>query len=186
MAESDRDKWDKRYSEEAEISLTHPIWIEEFDDQIPRSGSGLDIAAGSGRLALWLASRGLQVTAVDISSVGLQLIQRSADTRKLQIEIVFADLEIDPLPEEAFQVITCFRYWQPELFPAMLDRLNSGGILLAEVATKQNLERHDHPSSRYLAESEALRTICSPIEIIHYQEGWFDGGASARIVARKK
>ena len=68
MSESDRAKWDKRYSEEAEISLTHPIWIEEFDDQIPRSGAGLDIAAGSGRLALWLASRGLRVTAVDISS----------------------------------------------------------------------------------------------------------------------
>ena len=123
---------------------------------------------------------------MDISSVGLKLIQRSADARRLRIETVVADLEIDPLPEKVFQVITCFQYWQPELFPAMLNRLHSGGILLAEVATKQNLEKHDHPSSRYLAGPEALGTLCTPMEIIYYQEGWFDNSASARIIARKR
>jgi hypothetical protein len=122
---------------------------------------------------------------VDISAVGLQLAQRSAELQGLTIETMVADLETDPLPQGGFQVITCFRYWQPELFPAIRARLSDGGILLAEVVTKQNLERHDHPSSRYLAEPESLRTICHPMEIVYYQEGWVDDWASARVVARK-
>ena len=73
MAESDRIRWDQRYSGEEETLSTPPPWIEDFDAQIPRHGPALDIAAGSGRLSLWLANRGLRVTAVDISAVGLQL-----------------------------------------------------------------------------------------------------------------
>ena len=185
MAESDRIRWDERYSVEEETVSTPPPWIEEFDDQIPRHGPALDIAAGSGRLSLWLASRGLRVTAVDISAVGLKLAQCSAELQGLTIETVVADLETDPLPQGVFEIITCFRYWQPGLFPAIKARLNDGGLLLAEVVTKQNLERHDHPSSRYLAEPEALRKICRPMEVVYYQEGWIGDRASARIVARK-
>lgn len=185
MAESDRIRWDQRYSGEEEVLSTPPPWIEEFDGQIPRQGSALDIAAGSGRLSLWLASRGLRVTAVDISAVGLQLAQSSAQLQGLTIETVVSDLETDPLPQGVFEIITCFRYWQPDLFPAIKARLNDGGLLLAEVVTKQNLERHDHPSSRYLAEPEALRNICRPMEIVYYQEGWVGDWASARVFARK-
>ena len=185
MAESDRIRWDQRYSEEEEASSIPPPWIEEFDAQIPCHGPALDIAAGSGRLSLWLANRGLRVTAVDISAVGLQLAQRSAELQGLTIETVVADLETEPLPQGSFQIITCFRYWQPDLFPAIKARLNDGGLLVAEVVTKQNLERHDHPSARFLAEPEALRTICHPMEIVYYQEGWVGDWASARIIARK-
>jgi len=185
MAESDRIRWDQRYSGEEEALSSSPPWIEDFDGQIPRNGPALDIAAGSGRLSLWLASRGLTVTAVDISAVGLQLARCSAELRELTIETVVSDLETEPLPQGVFQVITCFRYWQPELFPAIKARLNHGGFLLAEVATKQNLEMHDRPSSRYLAEPEALRKICRPMEVVYYQEGWIGDWASARIVARK-
>ncbi len=185
MAESDRIRWDQRYSGEEETLSTPPPWIEEFDGLIPRQGFALDIAAGSGRLSIWLANRGLRVTAVDISAVGLQLAQSSAQLQGLTIETVVSDLETDPLPQGVFEIITCFRYWQPDLFPAIKARLNDGGLLLAEVVTKQNLERHDHPSSRYLAEPEALRKICRPMEIVYYQEGWIGDWASARVFARK-
>jgi tellurite methyltransferase len=185
VADSDRIKWDERYSGEPGL-IAHPTWIGEFDDEIPRSGFGLDIATGSGRLAIWLAGRGLSVTAVDISPVGLQLARRLADHRGLHIETVVSDLELGHLPENDFQVITCFRYWQTDLFPVMFERLSPGGILIAEVATKPNLEKHDHPSARYLAEPESLRAICSPLDLIYYQEAWFGDEASARIVARKR
>ncbi len=185
MAESDQDKWNHRYSGQEVELLNHPSWIIELDDQIPRCGFALDIAAGSGRLAIWLAQRGLRVTAVDISSIGMQLVHKAADTEKLHIQTVVSDLEVDPLPDGGFQVVTCFRYWQAELFPAIYNRLASGGVFLSEVAVKQNLERHNHPSARYLAEPGQLKRLCSPMEIIYYQEGWFDDQASARILARK-
>jgi hypothetical protein len=107
-------------------------------------------------------------------------------TLGLSIETLIADLETDPLPLGPFQVITCFKYWQPELFPTIQARQNSGGLFLGEVATIQNLERHDHPSLRFLAEPGELREMCSPMKILYCGEGWFDNQALARIVAQKE
>ena len=50
-------------------------------------------------------------------------------TRGLSIETFVADLETDPLPEGPFQVITCVKYRQLELFPTIQARLNSGTVL---------------------------------------------------------
>lgn len=185
MAESDRIRWDQRYAEHNEIKGVPPTWLEEIEDELPRQGRALDVAAGSGRLALWLAHRGLEVKAVDISSVGLALASQAAQADGLHFEIVRADLEAEPLPSGPFDVITCFHYRQRDLFPFFQERLMPGGILIAELATVPNLERHPHPSLRYLAEAGELRQDCAPLEILYYREGWFDGHASARVVARR-
>ncbi len=129
MAESDRIRWDQRYSQvEEEVSLIPPLWLEEFDLRIPRRGPALDIAAGAGRLSVWLASRGLKVTAVDISAVGLGLARRSAMTRGLNIETLVADLETDPLPLGPFQVITSWRAWSRPVPPERADRRPSQSL----------------------------------------------------------
>ena len=107
-------------------------------------------------------------------------------TRGLNIETLVADLETDPLPLGPFQVITCFKYRQPELFPTIQARLNSGGLFLGEVATIQNLERHNRPSLRFMAEAGELRELCNSMKILYYGEGWFDDQALARIVAQKE
>jgi SAM-dependent methyltransferase len=156
-----------------------------MDDELPRQGRALDIAAGSGRLALWLASRGLEVVAMDISPVGLDLARQAAQAAGLQLVTIPADLEVEPLPDGPFDVITCFRYRQRDLFPTIRNRMGPGGILIAEVATVPNLERHPHPSRKYLAETDELRRDCAPLEIIHYEEGWFEDHALARVIARQ-
>ena len=123
--------------------------------------------------------------AVDISSAGLELASRAAQDKGLNIDTVTPDLETEPLPEGPFDVITCFHYRQRDLFPYMRERLSPGGVLVAEVATIPNLEHHAHPSIQYLAEHGELRRDCAPLEIVYYQEGWFDDNALARVVARK-
>ena len=185
MAESDRVRWDQQYGRVTEIDLDPPGWLEEIDSVLPRQGYALDIAAGSGRLAIWLAVRGLDVLAVDISAAGLELAHRAALAKGLKIKTLSQDLESESLPEGPFDVITCFNYRQRDLFPSMRDCLKVGGFLLAEIATVLNLERHAHPSLKYLTEPGELREDCAPLEILYYQEGWFGGRASARVLARK-
>jgi hypothetical protein len=185
MAESDRIKWDQRYAQTVEIDLAAPGWLQEFDALLPRQGYALDIAAGDGRLALWLAGRGLNVLAVDISTSGLGLARRAAAAQGLRIETIALDLEAEPLPAGPFDLTTCFNYRQRDLFPYIIERLKDGGFLLAEVATVANLDRHAHPSLKYLAEPGELRQDCEPLEIVYYHEAWHDNRASARVVARK-
>jgi SAM-dependent methyltransferase len=62
--------WDERYAERQQWSAEpNPLLAEVLADLPP--GNAVDLAAGEGRHALWLAARGWQVTAVDFSGVGL-------------------------------------------------------------------------------------------------------------------
>ena len=62
--------WDARYAEQQQWSAEPNALVAELlADLSP--GAAVDLAAGEGRHALWLAGRGWQVTAVDFSATGL-------------------------------------------------------------------------------------------------------------------
>lgn len=180
MSSEDRAKWDARYARRSVGEA--PAWIDALE--LPARGRALDVASGSGRIALWAARRGLDVTAVDVSPVGLAIAADAAAKEGLSIATIALDLEHDPLPEGPFALITCFHYRQPSLWPAMKARLAPGGVLLAEVLTVTNLERHAHPSRRWLAEPNELLALASGLEILSYREDWEDDRHAARIVTR--
>ncbi len=189
MSEQDRIRWDERYrSGDGPIASAGwvPGWLEEIDGLLPTCGPALDIAAGTGRVSSWLARRGLDVTAVDISPVGLAQAREAAAADGFRLTTVETDLENQSLPAGPFQVITCFHYRQKDLFPAIRDCLAPGGVFIAEIATVANLERHERPSRRFLVESGELEQDIRPLEALYYREGWFDDRALARVVARKQ
>ena len=66
----------------------------------------LDVAAGSGNVALRAAERGATVTACDITPEQLELGRREAEARGLEIEWVEADAQALPFPDDAFDVVT--------------------------------------------------------------------------------
>jgi SAM-dependent methyltransferase len=71
--------WNQRYQQSELVwSAAANIWVQELTQDLP-AGSALDIGAGEGRNALWLAARGWQVTAVDFSEVALQGARALAD-----------------------------------------------------------------------------------------------------------
>ena len=72
--------WDERYAERQQWSSEPNTLVAELLGGLP-PGDAVDLAAGEGRHALWLAARGWRVTAVDFSAVGLDRgrAQRDAD-----------------------------------------------------------------------------------------------------------
>jgi SAM-dependent methyltransferase len=68
----DAEGWDDRYrSSELVWGIAPNRWVEQELAGLP-AGRALDVACGEGRNALWLASLGWQVTAVDFSPVALE------------------------------------------------------------------------------------------------------------------
>ena len=63
-------EWDQRYAENQQWSTGPNVLVAELLGGLP-PGDAVDLAAGEGRHALWLASLGWRVTAVDFSDVGL-------------------------------------------------------------------------------------------------------------------
>ena len=188
MPADDRTRWDQRYASgdyTGSSSGWVPEWVADMEPWLPQGGPALDIAAGAGRVSRWLALRGFDVTAVDISPVGLALAREAVESDGHVLKTAEVDLETDPLPPGQFSLVTCFHYWQPDLFPGIQDRLARGGILAAEVFTVPNLERNERPSRRFLADLGELKRVCDPLEILHYWEGWSGDQSLARVVARK-
>lgn len=74
----DAGDWDERYaaSELVWSSDANQFVVAELADLTP--GRALDLAAGEGRNAIWLARRGWQVTAADFSQVALDKGRRLA------------------------------------------------------------------------------------------------------------
>jgi SAM-dependent methyltransferase len=63
--------WDERYAGTELVWSAGPNQFVEEELAELRPGRAVDLAAGEGRNALWLADRGWDVTAVDFSLVGL-------------------------------------------------------------------------------------------------------------------
>jgi ubiquinone/menaquinone biosynthesis C-methylase UbiE len=64
------EEWDERYAEQRQWSAEPNALVGELLADLP-PGDAVDLAAGEGRHALWLAGLGWRVTAVDFSDVGL-------------------------------------------------------------------------------------------------------------------
>jgi SAM-dependent methyltransferase len=96
----ERAEWDRRY-ETAELVWTaspNRFVVEEIAGMRP--GRALDLAAGEGRNAVWLAELGWQVTAVDFSAVGLAKAGKLAESRGVSVNRATADVR-DYRPEAA-------------------------------------------------------------------------------------
>lgn len=79
--------WDERYARRDWLRAPSSTVVDAVGD-LP-AGRAVDLAAGPGRHARWLADRGWQVTAVDVSAVGIEQ-GRAADPAGA-VEWVVAD-----------------------------------------------------------------------------------------------
>lgn len=77
----DAEDWDARYVEKGLLWSAGPNqFVEEVVAPLP-PGRALDVAAGEGRNAIWMAERGWQVTAADFSPVAVERTRRLAAER---------------------------------------------------------------------------------------------------------
>lgn len=89
-----------------------------------KPGKALDLAAGSGRHSLWLAERGWHVTAVDIE-IG-EIPGQHPNVHGIRADLEKHEYRIAP---GAWDLIVCWRYWQPDLLPEIGDGVRAGGII---------------------------------------------------------
>jgi 2-polyprenyl-3-methyl-5-hydroxy-6-metoxy-1,4-benzoquinol methylase len=185
VGEGDRERWNARWREEAALPAPS-AFVVSLDGVLPRRGRALDVGGGSGRHALWLARRGLDVTLADVSDVALERAAAHAREAALALATLRVDLEAGELPPGPWDVVLCAYFLHRPLFPAMAAALAPGGILAVAHATRTNLERHPRPGPRHLLEDGELPGLVRGLELLRSEEGWLESGRhEARIVARR-
>jgi len=114
-----------------------------------RPGTALDAGAGEGGDACWLAARGWQVTAADISGVAIERAAKRASERGLALTWLRADLATAPAPGTYDLVTTHFLHVpkseQPSLFRHLAAAVAPGGTLLVVGHDFSDMEKLPRP-----------------------------------------
>jgi hypothetical protein len=80
----------------------------------------------------------------------------------------------------------CFHYLQRSLFSVFGWLLSDRGLLVCEIATMRNLERHESPRRQFLLNEGEMPNLVADLEILEFREGWVESGRHvARLVARR-
>ncbi len=136
---SEESRWDERYAESPQIWSGRPNVVLEREVAALDPGRALDLGCGEGADAVWLAGRGWQVTAVDISGTALQRAAVHAEAAGVagRIEWQHRDLA-ESFPDGTFDLVSAqfLHSWgdlpRVKILRAAAAAVAPGGTLLIE------------------------------------------------------
>lgn len=182
MTSDDQKVWNKRHGSRQGREEPSPFLQEIFASHGWRiqPGRALDIATGKGRNACFLAERGFQVEAVDISEVALEEARRRAAERHLSVTFWQTDLDRVEFPEAVYDMVLNFNFLLRSLVPKIKKALKPGGYVVFETyLIDQRVLRHPRNPAYLLAHNELL-DLFRDFRVLHYREGkFFESGEEA-------
>lgn len=133
--------WDERYSEEGFAYGTAPNdFLKSEFQKIPLGGTVLCLAEGEGRNAVFLAEQGFEVTAIDLSEVGLNKASKLAKDRGVKISTQVVDLADYVFDEQQWDGIVSISAHIPgamrrRIHAQMAPALKPDGVFILEAYT---------------------------------------------------
>jgi SAM-dependent methyltransferase len=190
QSEDQRARWDSKY-EQGLPSLTEPdpFFISAYerfvDPSLPKPGVALDLAGGLGRHALWLASRGWQVTVVELSDVAIGKLSQAALERNVNLDLFAGDAAEYKLEPAQFDLIVLFYHLDRSLFPRIVSALKPGGLLICKMSLRWDSgERLTTASTNPLHRNE-LPSLVPELDVLHHQERPVRDRGVVEFVGRK-
>lgn len=183
--------WDERYRSRDAGPRGPAKWLIEHLALLPPRGRVLDVAMGAGRHALYMASRGYEVTGIDISPVAVARCREEAARLGVRVNAVCWDLASWEWPKAAYDIVLNFYFLQRDICPRLAAALRPGGALVFETFTTDQRRYGWGPANdEFLLRPGELRTLFPGLEELLYREvvtEESDRGpkAVAGLVARK-
>lgn len=168
--QKDKEKWDDRYSR-MQMPLTPSDLLGEFYALLPKEGKALDLACGNGRNARFLATFGLEVSAIDISSIAIAQAHKlwdsskSMHTPKGSLELLCLDLDSYAIQPNTYAVICNFYFLDRRLLAQIPQALKKQGLFFLETFEEHRGYPTHIDSSKILRPNELVE-IFQPYEIL--------------------
>ncbi len=179
------------------------LFVLKASEMIPVGGTVVELGAGQGRNALALADKGFQVTAVDISKVGVDsMTSKAQDLGLTNLNAEVRDSR-DGIPGDFDMVVSTFMFHHfpredaEKLISTIQEHTNKGGInALVTFTVEGDFARSPNAEGRFYPALGEMRELYKDWEIISYLEEESeakqvkpDGGSmfniKAEIIARK-
>jgi SAM-dependent methyltransferase len=139
----DAEAWDQRYRERDLIWSAEPNQFVEREVADLPPGRALDLAAGEGRNAIWLARRGWDVGAVEFAPVAIDKGRTLAEAADVEVTWTLADLTDEPDLAAADLVLHVYLHLPRPAAERVLRHAASlvapGGTLLVVAHARRNL-----------------------------------------------
>lgn len=157
--------WDQRYAADGLVWTAEPnrFLVAETEDLAP--GRALDVACGEGRNALWLATMGWAVTAVDHSEVGLDKARALAGTAGVEVEWHHGDV-LTYRPEPVFDLVIVMYLHLPPT--DMANALANAAAGLGRAGTMLVVGHHSDNIERGIGGPQVPEILYRPSDVV----GW--------------
>lgn len=189
-------KWNDAYKN-ADIKQATPASILKDHAYLlpvnlpPHSGEALDLACGRAGNAIFLAKKGFEVDAIDISAVVLKELTTFVQQKKLSINCIERDIEKDGLTVKKYDVIIVSYFLNRQLFPQIVNALKPNGVLFYQTWSQLSCDKSGPSNPDFRLKEAELLTLSKPLRIIYYQENGTQGDISqgprneALVIAQK-
>ncbi|UBU18956.1 class I SAM-dependent methyltransferase [Nonomuraea gerenzanensis] len=163
---TEEESWDTRYRQSERIWSGDPnvVLVEEVSG-LP-AGRALDLGSGEGGDAIWLAARGWQVTAADISGVALRRAARHAEEAGVGDRIDWQRHDLgESFPEGVYDLVSaCYLHSTGDMPRERILRraaaaVAPGGVLLVAGHAGWSAWQHDHPDVHFPTPQEVLDSL---------------------------
>lgn len=182
---ADQKRWDKRFGrKELAFGKEPNPFLKKYIGLLPR-GKALDMAAGEGRNAVFLAQNGFEVDALDISEKGLKKAQKIAQGRGVKINTFLVDLDQYQIEKERYDLIANFYFLKRRLIPRIRKGLKKGGKVIFEtyLLEHRKLGTGGPKQAKYFLKPNELLRLFKNFRILFYREGIFREGGRKKAVA---
>jgi 2-polyprenyl-3-methyl-5-hydroxy-6-metoxy-1,4-benzoquinol methylase len=187
-------KWNQIYTNDLLI-VQDPVpaqVIVDFAHLLPNTGQALDLACGRGANSLFLAARGLECWAWDISDVVIEQLSAKAEKRRLNVRAQVRDIEKQPLPAASYNVIVVTHFLNRSMSRQIIRMLKPNGLLFYQTYTVDALVFGIGPKNPdYLLCQNELGKMFSSLQLHGYREDGLIANSKnnlrgqAYLVARK-
>lgn len=181
----DQKRWDERFKgREFAFGKEANPFLRRHIRLLPK-GKALDIAAGEGRNAVFLAQHGFDVDVVDISEMGLKKARKLAQEMGVKIHTVLSDLDTYQIEKERYDLIADFYFLRRSLIPKIKKGLKKGGRVIFEtyILEHRNLATSGPKQAKYFLKPNELLKLFNGFRVLRYREGIFKEGGRRKAIA---
>lgn len=168
-----KEKYEKIYSEHECVFGLEPTPIVKKIPKYIASGKVIDLGAGEGRNSLFLAEKGLEVTAIDSASVAVEKLKKFAKDRKVKLNALVGDVRTLEIPEgeDLILAILIFHHFSRQEALETIEKMKvatrEGGLNVLNVIKKDSdFYRNDPSTDRFYVEQGELEQIYKDWEIL--------------------
>lgn len=169
MAQKDKIKWDKKYeSTPSLLEKREPSKkLVDLMDRV-KGKKALDVASGAGRNSIYLATKGFEVEAIDISQVALNELSKKGFEN---ITCKLVDLDEYEGNTNSYDLIIMSNFLDRNIIPKLSASLKKNGILFIEtyMEDKENEKPPSNPD--FLLKKDELKSFFNDsFEVLDYEE----------------